>query len=84
MISTNECTSLATASSDTVWLAQNWDWCGTQREALCLVDAKTGSGLRYFTVTEAGMLAKIGLNSAGFAVTLNIWSIAAISIAVKW
>lgn len=75
VMSTNECTSLATESTestDSVWLAQNWDWCGTQRQALCLVDALTDSGLRYFTVTEAGMLAKIGLNSAGFAVTLNI------------
>lgn len=72
LISTNECTSLASHSNDTVWLAQNWDWCGTQREALCLVDAKKDSGLNYLTVTEAGMLAKIGINSAGFAITLNI------------
>lgn len=70
--SINECTSLATNTSDAVWLAQNWDWCGTQRQALCLIDARTDSGLNYFTVSEAGMLAKIGLNSAGFAVTLNI------------
>lgn len=72
LISTNECTSLASHSTDTVWLAQNWDWCGTQREALCLVDAKNDTGLNYLTITEAGMLAKIGLNSAGFAITLNI------------
>lgn len=70
--SANECTSLATKSTDALWLAQNWDWCGTQRQALCLIDANTDSGLRYMTVTEAGMLAKIGLNSAGFAITLNI------------
>ena len=72
LTSTNECTSLATTSMDAVWLAQNWDWCGTQRQALCLVDAQTDVGLSYLTVTEAGMLAKIGLNSAGFAITLNI------------
>ena len=72
LLSANECTSLAAKTSNDVWLAQNWDWCGSQRQALCIVDAQTESGFCYLTVTEAGMLAKIGINNVGFAVTLNI------------
>ena len=69
----NECTSFAcSADAESSWLVQNWDWCGLQRQAMCVVDAQNDAGHRYLSVTEAGMLAKIGINSAGFAVTLNI------------
>ena len=71
-----ECTSLAIApahsTTGTTLLAQNWDWLGAQRKALVLVRyAETGGG-QCVTLTEAGMLAKIGLNSHGFGVCLNI------------
>jgi isopenicillin-N N-acyltransferase like protein len=71
----NECTSIAvqpkaSVSGDT-WLAQNWDWMGGQREALVLLEGRGPAG-RFMTLTEAGMLAKIGLNESGFAVGLNI------------
>ena len=69
----NECTSFAVARKNhPVWLVQNWDWCGRQREALCVVEQRNAKGLLFTTVTEAGMLAKIGLNAHGFGVTLNI------------
>lgn len=69
----NECTSLASSSAPgDSWLAQNWDWCGLQRQAMLVVDSQNSSDHRFVTVTEAGMLAKIGINSAGFAITLNI------------
>lgn len=77
-----ECTSFAVAptaeprpgsgAGDGVWLAQNWDWLGGQRAALVLLDVTPGEGPRYLTVTEAGMLAKIGCNQYGLGVTLNI------------
>ncbi len=60
------------ASVPAVWLAQNWDWLGGQRDALVLLDVTPDDGPRYLTVTEAGMLAKIGCNQHGLGVTLNI------------
>lgn len=78
----NECTSFAVAAPaatghdsgapGAVWLAQNWDWLGRQRDALVLLDVTPEQGPRYLTVTEAGMLAKIGCNQHGLGVTLNI------------
>ncbi len=90
-----ECTALAlmpAASTDgKSWLAQNWDWVGTQRQALVLLKGRAWSrpkseelaraeveasagvsvgalipgreipGREFITLTEAGMLAKIGL-----------------------
>jgi isopenicillin-N N-acyltransferase like protein len=64
-----ECTALALmpeASADgKSWLAQNWDWVGTQRKALVLLKGRAWSqinpGREFITLTEAGMLAKIGL-----------------------
>ena len=69
----NECTSLAVARENSpVWLAQNWDWVSTQRDALIVLHAQPEASPEYITVTEAGMLAKIGINNRGFAVSLNI------------
>ncbi len=69
----NECTSLAVArENQPVWLAQNWDWVGLQRDALIVLHAKPDNRPACITVTEAGMLAKIGINDKGFAVSLNI------------
>jgi len=71
--SINECTSFAVAGEhNNYWLAQNWDWCGLQREALCAIENRSDQGTAYITVTEAGMLAKIGINAHGLAITLNI------------
>lgn len=71
-----ECTALAvprgaSATGGTL-LAQNWDWLGRQRGALILLRATEDDGTAILTLTEAGMLAKIGLNSHGFGVCLNI------------
>jgi len=71
--SINECTSFAiSGTAENYWLAQNWDWCGLQREALCVVESHCADQARHITVTEAGMLAKIGINAHGLAITLNI------------
>ena len=70
----NECTSFAfnRSTNKPVWLSQNWDWVGLQRQALVVVRAKTEYASQFITVTEAGMLAKIGLNQHGFGMCLNI------------
>jgi len=70
----NECTSLAFKYAETdTWLAQNWDWIGLQRKALLVNHAKPNNAPSYLTVTEAGMLAKISINSHGLgAWCLNI------------
>jgi isopenicillin-N N-acyltransferase-like protein len=71
-----ECTALAVlpdASRDGhTLLGQNWDWLGCQREALVVLRVTEEDGRRLMTLTEAGMLAKIGLNDRGFGVCLNI------------
>ena len=71
-----ECTAIAvqasaSASGGTL-LAQNWDWLGAQREALILLRIAEGERPGCLTLTEAGMLAKIGMNALGFGVCLNI------------
>jgi isopenicillin-N N-acyltransferase-like protein len=71
-----ECTAIAVrpAASATggTLLAQNWDWLGAQRGALILARIRESDGRRSITLTEAGMLAKIGFNDRGFGVCLNI------------
>jgi len=70
-----ECTAIAVSpgcsAEGSTLLAQNWDWLGAQRECLVLLRATTAANC-YLTLTEAGMVAKIGLNSRGFGVCLNI------------
>jgi isopenicillin-N N-acyltransferase like protein len=71
-----ECTAIAvlprrSATGETL-LAQNWDWLGTQRGSLVLLRETEPEGHSLLTLTEAGMLAKIGLNSRGLGVCLNI------------
>jgi isopenicillin-N N-acyltransferase-like protein len=71
-----ECTAMgvtaAASRTGQAWLAQNWDWMGRQREALVLLHTQGPSGQSITTLTEAGMLAKIGINQSGFALGLNI------------
>lgn len=71
-----ECTAVAVkpgrSATGTTLLAQNWDWLGAQRAALVILRGTESDGSTYLTLTEAGMLAKIGLNSHGFGVCLNI------------
>ena len=55
-----------------VLLAQNWDWKGTQIDSLAVLKIKQSGGKPDITmVTEAGIIGKIGCNSAGLGVCLN-------------
>lgn len=72
-----ECTTIAAlpaAASGKTWLAQNWDWSGDQRAACVLLRISEPGAPDILTLTEAGIVGKIGINSAGLAVTLNILS----------
>jgi isopenicillin-N N-acyltransferase-like protein len=53
-------------------LAQNWDWHPDVRCSLVLWTVHGEDGRWFTTFTEAGILAKIGLNSHGVGVCINI------------
>jgi isopenicillin-N N-acyltransferase-like protein len=52
-------------------LAQNWDWHPPLAGACVLWEVIGPDGRWFTTVTEAGMLAKVGLNDRGLGVCLN-------------
>ena len=70
-----ECTSFAVApeaSADGhLLIGQNWDWVPFARDVAVLLEVKRENGPDYTTVVEAGMLAKVGFNSAGLALCTN-------------
>src|SRR5918994_7220262 len=53
-------------------LAQNWDWHPDLAESTVIHIVEHGDQQWFATVTEAGILAKIGLNRHGLGVCLNI------------
>ncbi|OIW31233.1 isopenicillin-N N-acyltransferase [Coniochaeta ligniaria NRRL 30616] len=68
------CTSIAWKAQGTSFLAQNWDWDIEQSPnliALRIVPSPPSHLPRIHMITEAGIIGKIGLNSAGVGVTLN-------------
>lgn len=71
-----ECTTIAAlpaaTRNGTPLLAQNWDWYGEQRAACLVLRIEAEDQPTILTLTEAGIVAKIGLNSAGVGVCLNI------------
>jgi isopenicillin-N N-acyltransferase-like protein len=75
-IDDGECTTAAAQPSATTTgatiLAQTWDWQGDQRAACILLRVRAPGEPEILTMTEAGIVAKIGLNSAGVAVGLNL------------
>jgi isopenicillin-N N-acyltransferase-like protein len=52
--------------------AQTWDWHEELGTTWLVWGLETAAGMRVQTLTEAGILAKIGVNSAGLAVLLNV------------
>jgi isopenicillin-N N-acyltransferase like protein len=72
LLALSECTAVGRGeSADGPWLAQNWDWYADAPER-CLVWSAAVDGARFATMTEAGILAKVGVSSRGIAVALNI------------
>ncbi|KAL5342333.1 acyl-coenzyme A:6-aminopenicillanic acid acyl-transferase-domain-containing protein [Aspergillus crustosus] len=75
---TDGCTSLAQSSADKsrVILAQNWDWLEPLSGGMVVLDVtlpkkENGVEKRFFTLTEAGLVGKIGVNSSGLGLCLN-------------
>jgi isopenicillin-N N-acyltransferase-like protein len=71
----NECTAVfagpeATADGHTL-LAQNWDWAEILRGGMILLQITQPGQPTILTLTEAGMVGKIGFNSAGVGVCTN-------------
>lgn len=69
---TGECTVLCVPHKGL--LAQTWDWCQQLEELVTLLSITRDDGHRILTVTEPGILGKIGLSSAGVGVCLNFLS----------
>ncbi len=76
MATGGECTALAVlpeaASSGEMILGQNWDWKPQLMHSTVLLEIEQEGKPNVVTLTEAGVVGKIGLNSAGLAVCLNI------------
>ncbi|MEM9176281.1 MAG: C45 family peptidase [Myxococcota bacterium] len=65
-----ECTAIYSPAS--AHLAQNWDFGPDLLERTVLLRIELEDGRRLMTLTEAGMLGKIGLNADGIGVCLNM------------
>ncbi|UOR11356.1 C45 family autoproteolytic acyltransferase/hydolase [Halobacillus amylolyticus] len=67
------CTSFGLTNPKTskTWLAQNWDWKGSQIDALVQLDIEQEGFPSIQMITEAGIIGKIGSNSEGIGVCLN-------------
>jgi isopenicillin-N N-acyltransferase-like protein len=65
----SECTSVWSPSART--LAQNWDWMEALEPITVALDVTHTDGHRLVTVTEPGMVGKVGMSSAGVGVGLN-------------
>jgi isopenicillin-N N-acyltransferase-like protein len=72
----SECTSIGigkSASADGhIRLAQNWDWRPTLAGSLILWVLRRADGPDLLTLTEAGMVGKIGINAMGLAMCINL------------
>ena len=70
-----ECTAIFAAPEQTAGghtlLAQNWDWHDILRGGMILLRIEGPGRPTVLTLTEAGMVGKIGLNSAGIGVCTN-------------
>jgi isopenicillin-N N-acyltransferase like protein len=52
-------------------LCQNWDWHNNQLENVIILDITHLNGTRVVTITEAGIIGKVGFNGDCVGVTLN-------------
>ncbi|EMC97628.1 hypothetical protein BAUCODRAFT_68242 [Baudoinia panamericana UAMH 10762] len=65
------CTALSWRTEYASFLAQNWDWMEAQKENLIILTIEQTDKPTIKMVTEAGLIGKIGMNSAGVGVCLN-------------
>lgn len=68
-----ECTSLAYKQKGLI--GQNWDWDMEMEELAVILEIEKPNGHLIMTMTEPGMVGKIGMNNFGVGVCLNFMSI---------
>lgn len=67
-----ECTSFAARDGDGAQLVgQTWDWLTFSSETIVVLESVPDDGPSWMTVVEAGLLAKLGMNSCGLALATN-------------
>ena len=71
-LETGECTSAFLPKTRV--LGQNWDWMEQLESLLVVMEIERKDGHRILQMTEPGIIGKIGLNSEGIGVCLNIIS----------
>ena len=69
-ISPNECTAIY--FQKTGILGQNWDWARALEDSIFLMEIEQPNDHKILTITEPGIIGKIGMNSSGLGVCLNI------------
>ncbi|GAA1552907.1 C45 family autoproteolytic acyltransferase/hydolase [Dactylosporangium maewongense] len=74
-VASTECTSFALTpertTSGAALMGQNWDWIEGARETAIVLQVHRDDGPDFVTVVEAGMLAKVGINSSGVGLCTN-------------
>ena len=65
------CTVISWKAKNTNYLGQNWDWQQEQKENLIDLRIRQSGKPMIEMISEAGIIGKIGLNSAGVGVCLN-------------
>ncbi|MEV6930839.1 C45 family peptidase [Dactylosporangium sp. NPDC051485] len=74
-VAASECTSFALTPERTAsgvpLMGQNWDWIEGARETAVVLQVRRDDGPDFVTVVEAGMLAKVGINSSGVGLCTN-------------
>ncbi|MEW6334870.1 MAG: C45 family peptidase, partial [Thermodesulfobacteriota bacterium] len=68
-----ECTTLVFRQQGA--MGQNWDWHRDMEELAVILDIEKEDGHRILTMTEPGMIGKIGMNSCGLGVCLNFMTV---------
>ncbi len=72
-LDSTECSTVVSSAPGRAPLAvQTWDWYPQMRDNWFVWSFATASGRRVTTLTEYGVLAKIGVNDAGLGVMLNM------------
>jgi isopenicillin-N N-acyltransferase-like protein len=72
-IITTECSTVVSVAPDRAPIAtQTWDWYPAMQDNWMVWTFPTADGRRITTLTEYGVLAKIGVNDAGLGVMLNM------------
>jgi isopenicillin-N N-acyltransferase like protein len=66
-----ECSLAARVAAGEAWLAQTWDWHPALAASVIAWTIRLPGGAWLLTVTEAGIVGKLGVSSSGLAVGLN-------------